>query len=305
MEETEVKKHLNEHLGTLDGLMYKEFGLTTGLRIDFVYLEWADEYEIEISGYECKGTVSPASVVKTLREQIAQYQRVVPRMYLVANAREKDKTKTLCSLSGVGLVQVEQSGIVEVCEAPNERQLPLEDAHYKPLRSVAAMFLSFRECFRDLLGKPPRKGIKVPYWCSTPESNDTIQYNCMYDQDFESTCCTVNLENSKKVLKRVDMNQLGEELSKLPEEYWFRAGVTHYYAPRSPLYTPLIQDTASSLTISELSYLQTRSQNQIVWLQVGRAVWNCNELLPRAAHLRRLKNAREALSAVHQTMSGT
>lgn len=303
LKESAVTKLLGNYLKTKSGLYYPQFHLTTGRRIDFVSFKWENDYEIEICGYECKGTITAKAAAKTLREQVADYQKVIPKMYLVANSKDKEKIKTLCSLNGVGFLLVTHKEIPEdeKVEAPKERQILLDDSYFKPLRAIAAMFLSFRECFEDRLEEEkPREGT---YWCSTPEPNDKVQYNCGYDEDSKTVYCSVNLEHSRKVMKKIDLQRLGEELLSLPDEYWVRIGVKHFPAPMRPIISPLIQMKTSSLTIDDLSYLRERSRKNVIWFQTGKDLWSYDEILPRRVHVSRIKQARAELSDVHQIMS--
>lgn len=317
LSEENVKKVLGEYLKAKGGLYYSEFNLPTARKIDFISFRWEKDYEIEICGYECKGTISAKTAARTLREQVADYQKAVPKMYLVANSREEEKEniKTLCSLNDVGFLLVTDQKEIskERIEAPKERHLILDDDYHTTLRTSAAMFLSFRECFNDMLREPPREGkgerIQSPmhitlYWCSTPtKTNSEVQYNCGYIKESGTVYSSVNLENSRRVLKEIDLKQLTQELTSLSDEYWIKSGITNYPVPRMGLYTSLIKINASSVKIDDLTYLKERSHNEVVWFQAGKDLWSCDEMLPRRVHVSRVRQAREELSSVHQIMS--
>lgn len=313
LDEIKVKKLLDHYLKGQGGLIYPEFCLPTGRKIDFISFRWKTDYEIEICGYECKGTPSAKTAARTLKGQVAEYQKAVPKMYLVANSREKENIPILCCLNGVGFLNVTLDEVSEKVKPSSERQTVLDDKYFKPLRTTAAMFLSFMECYKDKLkGKKPRKGI---YWVSTPEPNDKVQYNCGYKEDSGTVYSSVNIENSRRVLRKIDLEWLKKALTCLSDEYWIRGGLTNRPAPFTPLYTSLIQMNVSSLTLMDLMFLRKRADQALenyrkgnketVWLNVGKDLWSCEEVLPRRAHFNRVKQAREELSDVYQILSGS
>jgi len=296
MEETEVKRALDNFLKRRYTVVLKEYDLPMGGRIDYLSFNWEDDYEIGIRGFECKGSPYSFSVLKILREQVSGYQNVVPTVYLVLSSNKLQELKNLCNLNRVGLINVDKKGKVDVVqEAPKPPQPLLESAHFRQLRAKAAMFLSFTELFGERL----RQGNN---WFSTPEKNTEVQFNTWYSRSGHVNF-SVNLENSRIVMKRINLQQLRKELSCLPAGYWVGVWLKNFYAPRTSVDLPLFEREASQVELEDLKYLGNRSKREVVHFQVGTHLWYHDELLPKRVHMDRLRHAKEQLSSIHRIMS--
>lgn len=299
MKEKEVTSHLVAYLKYQQLWTKSQFKLTTGRIIDLLSLRWLDEYEIEICGYECKGEETARSIERVVLEQVADYQRVIPKVFLVTDTKDVDEARTICRINEVGFILVNDEGVAEIEQPPESRQLRLNEFHFRQLRTIAAMFLAFEDCFLDLLGnKESRKGSN---WCSTPEGNHQVQFTSGYDYHRETVYFAVNLENSKRILSRVNLEVLESEISKLPTNYWMKSGVRRFIG-RSE--TTIIETPTQLVKKEDLEYIKDKAiSGQVVWLQIGANIWNSREFLPRRNHIERLKVVRQELSVVHEIMA--
>lgn len=297
MRESGVKKFLYDFLQMRHSVVLEEFNLPIGGRIDYLSFDWEDEYEIGIRGFECKGSPFLASVARILREQISDYQNVVPKVYLVLSSKKLKDLQYLCSLNGVGLVNVNENGEINIVkDSPKPPQPLLKNDYFEPLRALAAMFLTFKESFGENL----RQGYN---WCSTPEKNTEVQFNTWYSYNTGYVNFSVNLENSRKVMKRIDLKHLQTELFSLPSNYWVRAWLENYYAPRRRVRVSLFKREPSQVNLEDLEYLKRRSAKELVHFQIATHLWSYDELLPKRVHEDRLNSTRKNLSSIHHVMS--
>lgn len=296
MKENEVKRVLYTFLKNHYSIVLKEYDLPVGGRIDYLSFNWEDNYEIRICGFECKGSPPPIMAARILREQVSGYQNVVPIIYLVLSSNRLQELKYLCQLNSVGLINVDEKRRVNIAqEAPKPPQPMLKSAHFEQLRTKAAMFLSFKECFGGKL----RQGNN---WLSTPEKNTEVQFNTWYSDDGYINF-SVNLENSRYVMTRINLQRLQKQLSSLPIGYWVDAWLENFYAPRTSVDLPLFEREASQVELEDLKYLADRSVREVVHFQVRTHLWRHDELLPRRIHTDRLCRAKEQLSPIHNMMS--
>jgi len=296
MDETFVKKYLNDYLKNKNISYESEFSLLSGGRVDFLSYYWKNDYEISINGYECKGNPSPYSVAKIIREQIMEYQKAIQKTYLVVGSSRINELNTLCRVNSVGLINIKQDGSIKIIvEPPEERHLFLEDTAYKNLRSISAMYLTFEEKF----GSKLRKG---SYWRSTPEPNNEAQFNMGYAEDTGSVYFSINIENSLKILNRINLKRLHSELINLSDDYWINAGITIYHVPRKGIYTTIINTSVTEIEMADLEYLKEKAQDNIVFLQITTNVWDSYEILSRRIYLSRVEIAMEQLYNIKNIM---
>lgn len=292
MKEPEVKKAVYQFLSN-NRVLNKEYDLPAGGRIDYITFDWKDEYDIEICGYECKGSPSPKTIARILGQQVAEYQKSIPQVYLVLHTKKKGQLEVLCELNGIGLLIVDDERRVEIVVKPPDPPQPLlNNHHFEQLRSTAAMFLTFKECF----GRDTRKG---SHWCSTPEENTEAQFNIVSYSSDRRVDFSVNLENCRRVMKTVDLKELQKEISTLPDGYWVDAWLENYYAPRIRVGMSFFRREASQVTVEDLRYLRRKATSALVHLQIATHLWSYDEFLPKQAHTDIFRSAQKQLSQAY------
>lgn len=277
-------------------VLHREYDLPVGGRIDYITFNWKDEYEMEICGYECKGSPSAKTIARILGQQVADYQKSVPQVYLALHTEKEGKLEVLCELNGVGLLIVGDRGEVEIVVKPSDPPQPLlNNIYFEQLRSAGAMFLTFKECF----GKDIRTGKN---WCSTPEESTEAQFNIVSYSSERKVDFSVNLENCREAMKTVDVEKLHKEISTLPRGYWVDAWLENYYAPRVSVGMALFKREAWQVTVENLRYLRRKASSALVHLQIATHLWSYDEFLPKQAHANILHDAHKQLLNIHDIL---
>lgn len=297
MEENDVKKALFSYIKKKHRVVKREYELPEIGRVDFISFDWKNEFEVNIQGYECKGSRSPKSIVQTLREQISEYQKIIPKMFLVLNSKKIDEIKYLCELNGIGFINVTENKKINIVhESPDPPQQQLDNSLFESLRMRAAMFLTFIELF----GGEIKMGNN---WCSTSEVPKEPQYNIWQNSYNDNVNFSVNLENSRRVLKRVNLNKLHKKLIELHEGYRLDAWIKKYHVPRVDTAMSLYENMAQDVELEDLKYLKKRSEKEVLHMQIKTALWDIDEILPRKKYLKKINSAIETLEPIHLILS--
>jgi len=301
MNEAEVRKKVNAWLVDQDyKFLAREFGIEGG-RLDFLAARWLErEYEIEVVGVECKGETHAGEVWRIANEQLGRYARCVPKLYFacsVANAHQREEFAVLCRAAGVGFIGVGSAG-ADVKDPPRDIGSRLDWVRYmEEVRSRVALFLTFE----DVFGADQRRGQD---WCWTNEPTDRAQWSAFVDRAEGRCYFGVNVENSKRMLRELDLSEIAKVLGALPRETKCQVWRHVYFGLGRRVSMPLLMGTASMLAVGELEHLRRVSSKQTVGLWVGLPLWHCGDAWARALHGGRICEARDALKPLYLCMTG-
>jgi hypothetical protein len=301
MNEAEVRKKVEAWLVDQDyKFVVREFGIEGG-RLDFLGARWLEGgYEIEVVGVECKGETYAAEVWRIANEQLGRYGRCVPKLYFacsVANPNQGEEFAILCRTAGVGFIGVGSAG-ADVKHRPRDIGPRLDWVRYmEEVRSRVALFLAFE----DVFGADQRRGQD---WCATNEPTDRAQWGAFVDRAKGRCYLGVNVENSKRMLRKLDLSEIAKVLGALPRETKCQVWRHVFFGPGRRASMPLLMGTASMLAVGDLEHLRRVSSEQAVGLWVGLPVWDCGDALGRALHCERIRKAGDVLKPLYVCMGG-
>jgi len=299
VQEKDVEKSVAQYLNMKKYFVLPQFETCEG-RVDIAAFKWKSNYEIDSIGVECKATTNPKAIMKTLREQISNYQKYFPKVYLAIPDGGVNKViKTLCKSSDVGYIAVMSTKEAKVKLDPPNLNPVFDDSSYcSEVFAKAVMFLSFTSIFgSDVLYSSGRA------WIST---KGKVGFNLVQEADYADF--GVNVEDTRKVLENVNEKNLysffkNETLK--DARLW--VAKEKYFGPGFRTGLTLIHKNVTDVKIRDVAYIfrATRSGDTNLHLGVHKEVWKNWQQLDRKSYEERIRRARDELSPLYRELKGS
>jgi len=277
----------------------------TGRRADVVAAEWKDSHEITCVCIECKKKYRPREISEILQNQVAEYTRFFPHVFLAVPEPKKEDLKeqfrSLCSIYYAGLMVV-RGGHVEVVGSPETNPSFDHENYVSNARSLLALYLTFVDLFPEgevFVGKG---------WCCTkPRDSDKpdmkqVQFNAGGFRN--SMTFGVNHEDIREVA-RFPEDKLLNALSQLGQRFVVSAWLEPWPAPRGRIRFPLLSKVAPRVNKEDIDFLKTCTAQQKkgnVHLNIRGRIWRDWEVISREECEERMNEAKRTLQGIYEML---
>jgi len=303
MKEKQVVQVVKAHFENQGYLVLEQFVVTNG-KIDVAAFKWADQFDIDCVGVECKSEAYVGSVYDILRQQISDYQKSFPKVCLATLKPSEENLRTfidLCEIQKAGYISVDQAGSVKLVHPPEMNRSLDADLYIADVRSWAALFLTFKDLFGELQTKTG--------WCSTKGKNlrippsRRVQFNAWRMPDTGDIMFGINIEDARRIISDMSSSDFLDAFKKVPREALLKVSREEYFGKGLRVGRMLVQKEISGLASRDTDYITRSARTGTnLHLQVSMKLWRYDDVLSRDEHSEKMTNAKGAMHELYDFM---